>query len=357
MIFQSSRLHLLHPSLLLHCFSSALWLRKQQTTSLQTQSHTTTTIFETHLSTGIDMVLIVDLSEDVFIHFLSYLTPEELSHCNSVDTIFSHRVHHNSLWKYWLQRCFGIEQYDSLEYPPGYPHDLITNTCINCFVAWKSSFSGYSSHDISRTRIWWKRFESWCGQYAPEILTTLNGPVSELEINEVERKLNCSLPSSLKLFYRFHNGQSVPFDRNRTSHESIGWGLFGGTHFYDSFTSLRFSPINLLRDRTISWRSYQRSIFPHPKCLGINPNVRTTEGHTISLVDNDFYYEDDDINGPLSNHLPDSTRVPVDTSQDLFLFAHNAIRPPKVYCIGSDHPSNSRGGVVYVNTSELIRST
>jgi hypothetical protein len=297
---------------------------------------------------------ILDLGEDVFIHCLSYLTPEELSHCNSVDSVFSHRVHHDSLWKYWLTSSFGIEHTNSsLEYPPGYPQDEITNTFMNCFIAWKLSFPGYSSHDVCRTRNWWKRFYSWCGQYAPEILTTLNTPASESEINTIEMRLSHPLPSALKLFYRFHNGQNIPFDRNRRLHESIGWGLFGGTHFYDSFANLRFISLELLEEQTFQCRSSQQSsIFPHPKCLGFNPNGQTADGQSISLVDNNFYYEDDDINGPLSNHLPDSNRAPVDTLNDLFVFAKNAVRSSKVYCIGSDHPSNSRGGIVYVNTSE-----
>jgi hypothetical protein len=286
---------------------------------------------------------VLDLSEDVFVHCLSYLTPEELSQCNSVGSVFSHRVHHESLWKYWLADSFGIDS-NSLEYPPGYPQDQIVNSCMNCFISWKLSFPGYSSHDVRRTNNWWKRFESWCRQYAPEILTTLNPPASESDIDTVESDLKCPLPCSLKIFYRFHNGQHIPH-QNRAS---IGWGIFGGTQFYDSFVNMKFLSLDFLGRFTPQCRSMDSDILPHPKCLGINPN-----GQSMSLVDNNLYYEDDDINGLLSNHLPDSNRAPVDSVEDLFVFAKSIGRTQKVYCIGSDHPSNSRGGIVYVNTSKL----
>ena len=53
----------------------------------------------------------------------------------------------------------------------------------------------------------WLTLEHWLGQYFPEVLADLNPGCSDEEINELERHLDCKLPTDFKALYRCHNGQ------------------------------------------------------------------------------------------------------------------------------------------------------
>lgn len=295
------------------------------------------------------------LGSDLLINCLKYLNYDELYRCNAINSFFSQCVHHDSLWKYWLSTLYGITR---LEYPPGTgetQQETNSLSYMNCFKSWMVSFQGYSFHDIRKTKKWWERYELWCQEYAPEILTTLCPPATESELNSVENFLNQKLPSSLRLFYRFHNGQNIPFDRDPRTVESRGWGLFGGTHYYDSFANLRFLSLNRLQEVTLQCQNLisqgvHPRCLPHAKYSGTNPRGRTNQGVNFSLVDNNYYYDDDDISSPLSNHLPLSDPIP-DNFSEIFAFATNGRRISKMYCIGKDHVGNLRGGIVYVNTS------
>jgi hypothetical protein len=292
---------------------------------------------------------VLSLNDDVLVHCFSYLTPEELCRCNSICKAFSSSVHHPTLWKYWLI-SFGVI---SIEYPPGYPLEQQQNTYMDCFIAWKLSFPHYSMHDVRQTKIWWSRFSSWCASYAPEILLTLNPPATESQLNSIETHFIETLPLSLRLFYRFHNGQTIPFDLDRnTHHNSLGWGLFGGTHYYDSFVNLRFVSLDSLREITHSCRRTEAQILPHLKLHGFNPTEPTNGGVGGGGVGNEnqphsLYYDDDEINGPFSNQLLSDS---LDQCSDLITFAVSAPRPSKVYCIGNGNSPG--GGTVYVNTSK-----
>jgi hypothetical protein len=330
-ILEPSVLHLLHPSFLFHSFCFA-----------QAQTHATQCAGSDNPTTVVVWLFLMSsvlcLSGDVLVHCFSFLSPEELCRCNATCSHFSSSAQHPSLWKYWLS-FFGVVT--SIEYPPGYDVEQQQNTFIDCFKAWKLSFPHYSMDDVRLTKIWWTRFSLWCETNAPEILTTLNSPATESDLNSLEG--GESLPLALRLFYRFHNGQTIPFDLDRQSTQSIGWGLFGGTHYYDSFVNLRFVSLDSLRAATRSLRRSQAQILPHLKGLcGYDPSRRRSDDDE---GEGDIpYYEDDEANGPHSNQLLDRNGI-TDRCSDLFAFAVSAPRPSKVYCIG-------REGTVYVNTSE-----
>lgn len=76
--------------------------------------------------------------------------------------------------------------------------------------------------------------EHWLGQHCPEVLSDLNPGCSSEDIDELERRLDCSLPEDLKTFYRRHNGQ-----KKETT------GIFCG---------LPFLRVNELYDQWSVWR-------------------------------------------------------------------------------------------------------
>ncbi|MDH5324763.1 MAG: SMI1/KNR4 family protein [Gammaproteobacteria bacterium] len=53
----------------------------------------------------------------------------------------------------------------------------------------------------------WQRLESWATGHAPELLDDLQGPASEIELQELEKRLQLALPEDLKNSLRIHNGE------------------------------------------------------------------------------------------------------------------------------------------------------
>lgn len=80
----------------------------------------------------------------------------------------------------------------------------------------------------------WETLENWLSQHLPEVLNDLTPGCSSEELNELERRLDCSLPEDFKAFYKRHNGQA-----------GEATGIFCG---------LPFLSINSLFDQWFAWR-------------------------------------------------------------------------------------------------------
>jgi cell wall assembly regulator SMI1 len=53
----------------------------------------------------------------------------------------------------------------------------------------------------------WNRIESWCAQYAPDVLTRLNPGATEEQLRASEEKLGVTFPEEMRQLYAIHNGQ------------------------------------------------------------------------------------------------------------------------------------------------------
>lgn len=53
----------------------------------------------------------------------------------------------------------------------------------------------------------WQRLESWANNNAPEMLDELQGPASDIEIDELEKRLQLTLPEEFKESLLIHNGE------------------------------------------------------------------------------------------------------------------------------------------------------
>jgi len=53
----------------------------------------------------------------------------------------------------------------------------------------------------------WQRLETWANNNAPELLDELQGPASDIEIEELEKRLHLILPEDLKESLLIHNGE------------------------------------------------------------------------------------------------------------------------------------------------------
>ncbi|CAN0166640.1 unnamed protein product [Ascophyllum nodosum] len=85
------------------------------------------------------------------------------------------------------------------------------------------------------------------------VMSSLNEGVSEADLNLAEERLGWTLPTHLRLLYRFHNGQWLPFDEElneslgvddgrpsvlpKIRGSGISLGLLGGYCYYRSMTS------------------------------------------------------------------------------------------------------------------------
>ena len=188
------------------------------------------------------------LETDVLIYSLSFLRASDIACCCAVSRRMLQVASHDSLWKRLLSEDLGISRID-LSTPLSESSIKESSSCSwkNTYLDWRQCFFGYPTAHVKRMRLFWARFEAWGLRYAPHIISSLNAPCSQNQINSVEQNMESGfkLPLCFKLLYRFHDGQSIPFVKNprNSTMPSIGWGMFGGTVFYDSFSCVRMLSI------------------------------------------------------------------------------------------------------------------
>ncbi|KAL3884114.1 hypothetical protein ACJMK2_030336 [Sinanodonta woodiana] len=80
-------------------------------------------------------------------------------------------------------------------------------------LSWKQQFEqlfneyGHSIHCYKQIKKAWSQIENYMREKCPQIWATVQGPVSEQELDEAERALECQFPVDFRLSYRLHNGQ------------------------------------------------------------------------------------------------------------------------------------------------------
>jgi hypothetical protein len=233
-----------------------------------------------------------NLAADVLICCLEYLQDTELLQVACVDKHFQGLARYTELWNFHLQHNLGI---DDDSYPPGYDLEGVvraTNSPKLQYMAWKRCFAGYLMEDVRTVRVWWRRFTQWCLEHAPNIVDTFGPPAEERYIQMVETASGVKFPASLRLLYRFHDGQpGVNFIDPLL-------GMFGGTIFYGMVTCMRFcelgdiikAPIDLaLGDETYHIRKSIAfgQFAAHPdtitKLYVIAPDPRNEENHIVCV--------------------------------------------------------------------------
>lgn len=192
-----------------------------------------------------------NIGEDVLIHCASYLPACDLARSCAASTYLNRTLSHDILWKLLAQVEIGVSVLAAV---PPCAISSFPVTFKQLYLLWRRSFSGYSMQLVKRMNLFWAGYEAWAKKYAPGILSTLAEPATERDIAAAEAELDDSrkMPASLRLLYRFHNGQVVPFSEtpSRQSLHSIGWGMFGGTAFYDKLTSMRLLQLSELPHAT-----------------------------------------------------------------------------------------------------------
>lgn len=211
------------------------------------------------------------LGFDTSLHVFSFLGIQELIYFSACSNATLQQARNNCCWESLLEQHLGVTDINEkppqaysltnpssrIIQPPG-THD---HNAFYAFVAWRTEFAGYSNADVKRVKTWWTRIEKFLAQHSPEILATLGPPLSEAQIHHLLAKDRaCSefmIPQSLKLVYRFHDGQRLP-GQQRLLHKSdeqsqrfqsqqelleLGYGLLGGVTYYDQLTNCYLLPL------------------------------------------------------------------------------------------------------------------
>ena len=189
----------------------------------------------------------VDAGADAMRHCLSFLYAHELVQLGLCSRATFSLTSSNHIWESILENELGVTR---ATLPPSDIPIVSDTNSRSTYMVWRRSFHEYCPAEIKLALRWWNRIECWLEQNAPTIRTSLNPPATVEAINLAESILRRKIPRALKLLYRFHNGQHLPFDElkfhgriigNRFDiHSSVHGGLFGGYSYYDQQLNMRF---------------------------------------------------------------------------------------------------------------------
>ncbi|KAK3593207.1 hypothetical protein CHS0354_002734 [Potamilus streckersoni] len=113
-------------------------------------------------------------------------------------------------------------------------------------LSWKQQFEqlfkefGHNIHCYKQIKKAWSQIEKYMREKCPHIWATVQGPVSEQELDETERALDCQFPPDFRMSYRLHNGQE--FARN--AHGLMGSSKVSGHFRSDKLLSLELMTKN-----------------------------------------------------------------------------------------------------------------
>ena len=238
------------------------------------------------------------LSDDLLALSIGYLSKNDILSCSSTSLGINRVSKRDSLWKSIVWNEYEMDD-SNMENPPGYNEersgdDLSKLTWFELYLRWRVHFSGYTCAEISLARRWWLHIERYLIQNAVDIFNTLNLPASEAFINEVDIELRktsvgvrpgCAIPRSLRILYRFHNGQNIALNevRLRTPkaratyrmlqsecldrpnrlllEKQMHLGLFGGVSFYDTCVVCSLLPLEHFKAaRDLTFRDSSRRL-------------------------------------------------------------------------------------------------
>ena len=201
---------------------------------------------------------LLDLPSSLILEALNILPPSSSGLLACSTRSLCNVAHDETLRKKHLLDMYGV----SLTSPPS----MMTSTPQPCtklknepptynetFKSWTMAFppSIYKSEVVRSASQAWRQVERFLQASCLPILHSLLPGADEDQLVHLETSLNVKLPPSLKVLYRFHNGQQLAFDdrfdkaqkcpaRPQVSPDaSIAHGLFGGVSFYDNFKCVR----------------------------------------------------------------------------------------------------------------------
>ncbi|CBJ33554.1 similar to F-box-containing protein 2 [Ectocarpus siliculosus] len=188
------------------------------------------------------------LSDAVLDLALGYLDSDSLVACQATCRAVGNAAQSDDLWRSKCLEDWGEER----RVRPEQRSELVS-TFLESWRAWRRAFNSYHPADVKRVAMWWAGVEAWMSRNLPEVLGTLNAGVSEQELDTAEEALGWPLPTHLRLLYRFHNGQWLPWDEKliipvgvdegrpevlpKVVGSGMSLGLLGGYCFYQRMTT------------------------------------------------------------------------------------------------------------------------
>ena len=181
-------------------------------------------------------------------------------------------------------------------------HEVRHMSWYELYVRWREHFgSDYTWKEVSLGRLWWLHMEQYLlanGDSGIDIYNTLNGPATEEYLNQIDKQLRSSalgarqgiaIPRSLRILYRFHDGQNLALhdvrlrtpkanaslhmlcntrcaDRpsRRLIDKQMTLGLFGGVSFYDTNMVSSMLPLeHFKKARDLSFGPHARRLVTH----------------------------------------------------------------------------------------------
>ncbi|KAJ7297210.1 hypothetical protein O6H91_Y072900 [Diphasiastrum complanatum] len=149
----------------------------------------------------------------------------------------------DSLWISFCQRDFELSA----------PLDPAGAPCSShkaAYEAWRTGFKVYPMALVLRAKQCWDGIRSWAVSNFPDAYKSLLPGASEEEIEEAEEKLGWRLPTSVRLLYRFCNGQELPDESNDYqvlySENDNYVGILGGYSFYEYYVNMQLFPLSLV---------------------------------------------------------------------------------------------------------------
>ena len=192
--------------------------------------------------------LFINFATDCSLSILQFLDAQSLLNFSASSRGLLKLARHSHCWKSHLREELGID--DASARPPGFSavedeHDSSEkeHTHFNTYLIWRRSFSRYPNVEIKRVRSWWLRMESFLAAEFSELHATLGPPLDDADLDSAEtEKGGGVIPITLRLLYRFHDGQHLTGQmrmlqqeapRERRFHKQeemreLGLGLLGG---------------------------------------------------------------------------------------------------------------------------------
>mmetsp|Transcript_12906 Transcript_12906/g.16977 ORF Transcript_12906/g.16977 Transcript_12906/m.16977 type:complete len:512 (-) Transcript_12906:233-1768(-) len=162
----------------------------------------------------------------------------------------------DSVW----QQCI-CQDYIDIDNPVLSDRKTSCSTFRESWLSWRNDFIKYKN--VKKVMTSWKVFETWASENSPAVYESLREGATEKDLVETEEELGQSLPASLRLLYRIHNGQDLILDKIRDAQKGLGefpqrqvtreqidasmvHGMFGGYQFYDKLVSTRLLTLDQL---------------------------------------------------------------------------------------------------------------
>jgi len=241
--------------------------------------------------------------------------------------------------------------------PPGEDVGVLvdeTHPSFALYRDWCRSFNLYPNNLVKGMRSWWRGMEDYLEKNLPAAHRSLGPPLSEHQIEAAltgDRKGYAepiALPLTLRLLYRFHDGQHLPAQR-RLLHEKgprqfssrsevleLGLGLFGGVAYYSEWTVCYLLP---LRSVVVLNKSETHYLDTHQFTCRTSSLFNADPRHSFASH----------VPGAVAALEPEKDRSGKKSS-DFVLFAINALNPSVQAPYKGLFVERSGGSGVFTNT-------